>query len=337
MGSILSGPWDVQAQKSAIQRSQRADSINEQRVKDAWMKSDYFLPAFGGGSSGLTTQFGNEFKDLFDQTNPNNLYGSPATRFANFSSAADEFRPTLTAGENLAKDVVSGDIGQRRVASFAPIAAARDRGVAVTREAQTQSINDILNRIEAGQRASGFSGASSAGDALKADAARKIAATTAAQQAGVDVANATDLANVQNNALSEQLAGRGFANDLLSNRLKYNLTPEMQTILSSIGNYSARTGAASPFMSINKPPVLMKKAYPSEHGLWMKATGDALSEIEDLLISYYSGGAASSKGSSRVTDQGGGGSGMSGLQSQEQGGNGAVDRSGGNLNSDFFA
>lgn len=338
MGSIGAGFLRANSQTKAVDRQKRADEINARRITDAWKASDLFLPAFGGGATGLLTDIGGDFRDIYSGIKA--ITPSVGESFAKYSSAAADLKPSLDQSEAIGKSILSGEAGQQLQDLRKPVYDARNKAVATSKQGMQEAIAESLNRMEATQRGRGFSGSSTAGDKAGASISRDIASQVAGQQGAADIANAEDASRVAIAARDEKnrAALGGLANQMLSGRFSFENAPLMAAVAQALAPQASFTAAAAPYMRDNKPPVMMKKAYPTDSMIWQGAIADSMDSIADIAMSYGSsmGGGQGGGG----TPSGGGGGGMSGMQGLEGAGAGGGNmRTGGysSIMSDSFA
>lgn len=341
MGSIVGGFLRANAQNKAVERQQRADRINQERMTKAWQASDMFLPVFGGGATGLLKDIGGNFRDIY--TGLNEITPSITSAFSKYSSAASDLRPSIDQSEAIGKAILSGESGEELKASRTPVYEARNKAVATSKQGMQEAIAESLNRAEAAQRGRGFSGSSTAGDKVNATISRDIARDVAGQQGAVDVANAEDASRLSVAARDERnrAAIGGLANQMLSGRFNFENAPLMAALAAVLAPQTSFTSAVAPYMRNNAPPILPKKAYPTESMVWQNATADAMDTVADIVLSYGSSmGGGQGGGGMPSGGGGGGGGGMSGLQGLEgSGAGGGSMRTGGysSIMSDGFA
>jgi hypothetical protein len=292
-----SAPLDAMNKAQAVRQQKRTDAANQKLLTDQWQRSDLFLPAFGGGSSGLLKDIGSTYRGIYGGIN--DITPSVGDAYNRYSTASSEFAPSLDKSEEIGKSILSGEAGQQLQDLRKPVYAARNEAVATSKQAQQDATAQTLNRIQAIQRGEGYSGASSAGDKTATDAARTIAANIAAQQGNTNVMNASDAASTAIAARDEQIKAAlgGLANQMVSGRYQFTNAPLAAAYSTVMAPQQQFNSMVAPYISPNRPAVLPRVAYPTTGMIWRDAAARSMDSIENMAMGAASGQGGGGQGS----------------------------------------
>lgn len=305
-GSIGGALIEANNAQREIARAKKIDKINWKNQIKSWKESDLFPYVFGGGAGGLLTDLGSQFRGMFEDLQGLGIdLGDRATALRGI---AGRVQPLQAKAEQLGSDLISGVIGQQRQAASEPVYAARTGAAEAGRSASIEGTKEILNRIDARSRAGGYGGDSLAGNMMKADAARQIANAYASELTAAEIANAIDMANLDQSIINEQLSARGVPLDIIQQFAAIQAAPEAGAVQSALSPFLQFTSAVSPYMQSSRPPSRVVKHYPSEATLWSNVGAQVLDMIEKLgwsAIQSYMGGGLGGIGGSGSAPTGG--------------------------------
>lgn len=261
-GSVISAKSQQKAAKKA-QAANLANARNQQELEKAiFMQSR--------GSEGFATL------PFFAIRDPNNLppeaegaiepelfqYAlanwdaltqmEPAARYEQLQNASKSFGSMSQDAISTVQDIFDKSLATEELGNIEGLKDARLDRAEVIRNVGKEQLEEQLNRINAQQRARGFSGDSLSSNRMQFDAARKIATDAALAESDAKVANAQDEANILNNDVARRVGSVGLPGQVADSALDMANAPnralvrEQQTAMSLFSPFSIGTGSYNP-------------------------------------------------------------------------------------------
>lgn len=296
LGSMLSWPFMAMAAKKAARTERENQERNQQLIRQ-W--NQYLLdtqanslgatgrnvlwsqlPSLGGFENRAA---GNAL-GIYDAANQ--YYGSPANRLGMFSAAVNSASPGAQGAIKTINDLYSGALTQNRLASEAPVAAARTAMAQTTRQGILQGLMQRLNALQSQNQAKGYSGTGSFTQNQMLGAS-----VGANQQAAAAIAQAA-LENAQQRAAIEEM-GRQQA--IQSVGVPFQLGQQNAALTGMPvammnQSYVDQLGALAPFrVGYQAPPYgamrspLMEQPIPSNSQIWWTGAGEGMKGLGQVL------------------------------------------------------
>lgn len=293
LGSVLQG----EAEKKAAESQRKAQAENERRAaadRAFILNLANTTPGqlntgiFGEGASNLGYRIGADIGSAWDAVN--DYYGSPSNRIANLSRIAGESEGARQGAQRTVSDLFSGNLTTQRLASAAPIFAARTNVAGTQRQGIQTARLDRLAKIEADQARRGYSGSGSA------EQTAALRATIPFEQAAAGVGAQAELENAMQRAgIEDEVRGAQLSNI----NLPVYMAQQSQSLydlpaMSAYAPYNAVNQALDPYRvqipwsAIPRTPPRI--ATPSNSQINLGTGAKAADAVAELALSYASMG-----------------------------------------------
>lgn len=227
-GAVAAGYGASQATKDA---NAQARKLSDQARDWNYQR---FLESRGQGGQALLPLYFPQYTEgqlaqdaLASYNAQRGLAGSPEQELAAYQSAVQGMMPSMAASDQLVADLLSGKLNEQQVANIQPVLAARSGVAGAQKTGILEGLKARLNALSADRARAGYTGGGSAfqrnllmGATIPA---QQAAATVGAQ---ADLANATDVANLKNAGIQQQLQGLNLPVSQAQNRLNLMTAPQ---------------------------------------------------------------------------------------------------------------
>ena len=155
--------------------------------------------------------------------------GSPALQLQNYQDILNRYQPSFDANDALAQQLATGQTTQQMLAEQAPVSAQNLANVQTQKNAALTALQQTLNDIDTIQARKGFTGDSSASQALKFNARLGIANQTSQALGQAQFQNAQAVQGIQQTGRNMQLQDINLPNSLATAAIARKGLPALST------------------------------------------------------------------------------------------------------------
>lgn len=315
-GALAAGEKADAEEEANRQNIQAAKDLNERNYQ-------MFREGRGEGGSALLPLYAKDaggglfepkwFSDVRDVYDAASGGVTPQANLARYQNILQRYAPAQAGADATANGLFNGELENEAIAATAPVAAARNAGVAGRKQAGLEALQNTLNEIKQIQSKKGFTGDSLGNNMLRFNARRSINTSAAADQADANLQNATDIRGIRGNAIATRLANLNLPYNMARQGFQIADSPE-DALLDRTGRRSQLLStfriAPGEFRYSPLPPVIPKTSAAQLAFEGAAAGASRVYDIGKTALSMYTGGMGGGMGG-MMGGGGGGGSGFS--------------------------
>lgn len=214
-----------------------------------------------------------------------NAQGSPEQALQNYQNIIAGEGPAMAAGDTLVNQLFSGELTDQQIRNIAPVIAARGAVAGAQKQGVLEAISQQLNDLKALRQRSGYSGGGSAYEkALLTQAAIPALQSAATVGAQADLASATDVANIRQNAINTQLQNINLPLARAANKIQLSQLPasalgqSLANAQQSLNWFKLAPQTVTPFQTPLVSPI------PSTGAIVGSAIGGAASTLGNYYL-----------------------------------------------------
>ena len=236
------------ASKSASDSAADANSANQKNVADTnALNYRMFLESRGSGGNALLPLYFPEGTESQLASRALQLYqaeqgsmGTPQEQVDRYNSVVQGLTPSMAAGDKLVQDLFSGALADEEVQNIQPVLAARGAVAGAQKQGILEGLMQRLSALSADRARAGYTGGRSAFQQALLNGAT-IPALQAAGTVGAqaDLANATDVANIRNGAITTKMQNLSMPLTQAANRAQLINLPATATAAANNSSLSA--------------------------------------------------------------------------------------------------